>query len=166
MSVQHPEKGEEQGDSLTGGQIATMRGVIREACRAYFFTPLRVLVYSSNADVRTRIQRALGRLPDSAVTPLDFVETATAAAVLRMTATSSIDLAVLDGEATPCGGIGLAKQLKDELLQYLPIVLIIARPDDAWLASWSRADAMVSHPVDPLELRAQVLPPLRDRMLV
>jgi DNA-binding response OmpR family regulator len=83
-----------------------------------------------------------------------------------MTATGSIDLAILDGEATPCGGIGLAKQLKDELLQYLPIVVITARPDDAWLASWSRADAVVSHPVDPLELRAELLPLLRDRMLV
>jgi CheY-like chemotaxis protein len=140
--------------------------VIQEAKSASLFTPLRVLVYSSNADVRTRIQSALGRLPDSAVAPLDFVEAATAAAVLRITATGSIDLAILDGEATPCGGIGLAKQLKDELLQYLPIVVITARPDDAWLACWSRADAVVSHPVDPLELRAEVLPLLRDRMLV
>jgi CheY-like chemotaxis protein len=143
-----------------------MRCVIREAGRTSFFTPLRILVYSSNADVRTRIQRALGRLPDNGGAPLDFIETATAEVVLRMTATGSIDLAVLDGEATPCGGIGLAKQLKDELLQYLPIVLITARPDDAWLASWSRADAVVSHPVDPLELRTEVLPLLRDRMLV
>lgn len=143
-----------------------MRYVMPEAGRASSYAPLRVLVYSSNADVRMRVHRALGRLPDSAIAPLHFVETATSAAVLRMMGSGSIDLAVLDGESRPCGGIGLAKQLKDELLQYLPIVVITARPDDAWLASWARADAVVSHPVDPPELRAEVLPLLRSRMLV
>ena len=86
-------------------------------------------------------------------------------AVMHETASGSIDLAVLDGEATPFGGIGLANQLKDELLQYLPIVVITARPDDAWLVSWARADAAVSHPVDPVELRREVFPLLHGRML-
>lgn len=143
-----------------------MHCVIREAGRASSFTPLRVLVYSSNADVRMRVRRGLGRSPDTSIAPLEFIETATAAAVLRTAASESIDLAILDGEATPCGGIGLAKQLKDELLQYLPIVILTARPDDAWLASWARADAVVSHPVDPFELRAELLPLLHSRMLV
>lgn len=143
-----------------------MRYVIREADRANFFTPLRVLVYSSNAETRMQVQRGLGRSPDAAIAPLEFLEIATAAAVLQTTASASIDLAILDGEATPCGGIGLAKQLKDELLHYLPIVVLTGRPDDAWLASWARADAVLSHPLDPFELRAEVLPLLHSRMLV
>lgn len=138
----------------------------RQADRASSYAPLRVLVYSSSSEVRTRVKQALGRLPDGAIAPLDFVDIATHAAVIAKMASGSIDLAVLDGEATPCGGIGLAKQLKDELLQYLPIVVIAARPDDAWLASWARADAVVSHPVDPVELRTEILPLLHSRMLV
>jgi CheY-like chemotaxis protein len=148
------------------GQIATIRKVMRDVVRASSYAPLRVLVYSSNAEVRSRIQGALGPLPDSGIAPLDFVHSATHASVLQTITSGSIDLAVLDGEATPCGGIGLAKQLKDELLHYLPLVLITARPDDAWLASWARADAVVSHPVDPVELRCKVVPLLRGRMLV
>ena len=116
--------------------------------------------------MRVRVQRILGRRPDSKIAPLDFVETATVAAAIRAIASGSIDLAVLDGEATPYGGLGLAKQLKDELLQYLPVVVITARPDDAWLARWARVDAAVSHPVDAVELRAVVLPLLRGRMMV
>lgn len=78
---------------------------------------------------------------------------------------NAVDVAVLDGEATPCGGMGLAKQLKDELLAYLPMVVITARADDAWLAGWARADVVVSHPIDPVELRHAILPLLRGRML-
>ena len=140
--------------------------MMRDAGRASSYAPLRVLVYSSNAEVRRRIRGVLGPRPDRDIAPLDFVDSATHASVLQTMASGSIDLAVLDGEATPCGGIGLAKQLKDELLQYLPILVITARPDDAWLASWARADAVVSHPVDQVELRCKVVPLLRGRMLV
>ena len=148
------------------GQVATIRKVTRDTSPASSYAPLRVLVYSSNAEVRSRIQEALGPLPDSDIAPLDFVDSATHASALQTISSGSIDLAVLDGEATPCGGLGLAKQLKDELLHYLPLVVITARPDDAWLASWARADAVVSHPVDPVELRCKVVPLLRGRMLV
>jgi DNA-binding response OmpR family regulator len=130
------------------------------------YAPIRVLVYSSNAGVRMRVQRALGRMPDSRTAPLDFVDAATQAAVMNELATGTIDLVVLDGEAAPYGGIGLAKQLKDELLQCPPIVVITARRDDAWLAQWSNADAVVSHPVDPIALRATAVPLLRSRMFV
>ena len=62
-----------------------------------------------------------------------------------------IDLAILDGEAVP-GGMGLCRQLKDEILRCPPILVLIGRPDDAWLATWSRADGAVSHPIDPIRL--------------
>lgn len=130
------------------------------------YAPLRVLVYSSDSEFRSGVQQALGRVPDNDIAPVQFVDAATHdAAVLNMTS-GTIDLAVLDGEARPSGGIGLAKQLKDELLQYLPIVVITARADDAWLARWCGADAVMSRPLDPVTLRQLVLPLLRGRMLV
>ena len=56
---------------------------------------------------------------------------------------------VLDGEAQPAGGMGVCRQAKDEIYNCPPVLLIIGRPDDGWLATWSRADAVVSHPIDP-----------------
>ena len=63
-----------------------------------------------------------------------------------------IDLAVLDGEAVPAGGMGICRQLKDEIYRCPPVLVLIGRPQDAWLATWSRADAVVSHPLDPIIL--------------
>jgi len=72
-----------------------------------------------------------------------------------------IDLAILDGEATPEGGMGLAKQLKDEIDDGPPIVVLTGRRDDAWLAAWSRAEGAVPHPIDPIRLSRTVLELLR-----
>lgn len=75
-----------------------------------------------------------------------------------------VDLAILDGEAAPSGGMGIARQLKDEIYQCPPIMVLIGRPQDAWLATWSRADGVVSHPLDPLVLAEAVGALLRQRV--
>ncbi|MDI3315459.1 MAG: hypothetical protein QJR12_14650 [Mycobacterium sp.] len=122
---------------------------------------LRILVYSDNARTREQVILALGKHLHPDLPELSYVEVATAPMVLRHMDSGGIDLAILDGEATPTGGIGLAKQLKDEIAECPPIVLLIGRKDDAWLASWSRAEAAVPHPVDPLVLSRTVLGLLR-----
>jgi DNA-binding NarL/FixJ family response regulator len=124
-----------------------------------------VLLYSNNADTRHRIEGGLGRLPDSNVPPVDFIHAATEPAVMDHMRSGKIDLAILDGEASPAGGLGMAKQLKDELLQCPPIVILTGRQQDTWLARWSRADAIASHPVDPVALRQAVVPVLRSRFI-
>ena len=43
-------------------------------------------------------------------------------------------------------------------------MVLIGRPQDAWLATWSRADAVVSHPLDPLVLAESVAALLRQRV--
>lgn len=68
-----------------------------------------------------------------------------------------IDLAILDGESAPAGGMGVAKQLRDELAHCPPLVVLTGRPDDRWLADWSGADAAVSHPLDPFVLTETVV---------
>jgi DNA-binding response OmpR family regulator len=68
-----------------------------------------------------------------------------------------VDLAILDGEAVPAGGMGIARQLKDEIFQCPPILVLTGRRDDAWLAAWSRADAAVPHPIDPARLAEAVI---------
>ena len=74
-----------------------------------------------------------------------------------------VDLAILDGEAVP-GGMGLCRQLKDEIPRCPPILVLTGRVDDAWLATWSRADGVVPHPVDPLRLPAVAAGLLRARV--
>jgi DNA-binding response OmpR family regulator len=97
---------------------------------------------------------------------MDFVDIATHPAVTSEVASGNVDLVILDGEASPSGGIGLARQLKDELRQCPPILVITARPDDAWLACWSGADAMVPRELDPIAVKDAVVPLLRGRPAV
>jgi DNA-binding response OmpR family regulator len=124
-------------------------------------SPLRILVYSNNAKTREDVMRALGKHLHPDLPELSYVEVATGPMVVRRMDAGGIDLAILDGEATPTGGMGIAKQLKDELTVCPPIVVLTGRPDDAWLASWSRAEAAVPHPVDPIVLGRTVLGLLR-----
>ena len=89
---------------------------------------------------------------------------ATEPVVLQQMDSATIDLAILDGEATPAGGMGVAKQLKDEIYRCPPILVLTGRPQDAWLATWSRADGVVSHPIDPMLLAQTVLRLLRPAL--
>lgn len=124
-------------------------------------TALRILVYSDNVQTRERVMRALGKRLHPDLPNLTYVEVATGPMVIRQMDRGGIDLAILDGEATPTGGMGIAKQLKDELASCPPILVLTGRPDDTWLASWSRAEAAVPHPVDPIVLGRTVLSLLR-----
>lgn len=124
-------------------------------------TALRILVYSDNVQTRERVMRALGKRLHPDLPDLTYVEVATGPMVIRQMDRAGIDLAILDGEATPTGGMGIAKQLKDELASCPPILVLTGRPDDTWLASWSRAEAAVPHPVDPIVLGRTVLSLLR-----
>jgi len=123
-----------------------------------------VLVYSNLADVRATVRTAVGRRPAPDVGRIDWIECATQADVMRELDAGGVDLAILDGEAQPTGGIGLARQFKYELDDCPPIVVLIARPQDGWLASWSLADAVINSPIDPVESAAVVAEQLRRRV--
>jgi hypothetical protein len=122
---------------------------------------LRILVYSSNVQTRERVMRALGKQLHPDLPELSYVEVATGPMVVATMDKGGIDLAIPDGEATPTGGMGIAKQLKDELENCPPLVVLTGRPDDAWLAAWSRAEGAVPHPIDPIVLGRTVLNLLR-----
>jgi hypothetical protein len=119
--------------------------------------PLKVLVYSDDSSVRSQVILALGRRPHPDLPPLEYVEVATEPVVIQQMDGGEIALAILDGEAVPAGGMGIAKQLKDEIFRCPPIVVLTGRPQDAWLATWSRAEAAVPHPIDPLQLAEAVI---------
>ena len=124
-------------------------------------SPLQILVYSDNVQTRELVMQALGKRLHPDLPELNYVEVATGPMVVRTMDEGGIDLAILDGEATPTGGMGIAKQLKDELSACPPVLVLTGRPDDAWLANWSRAEAAVPHPLDPILLGRTVLSLLR-----
>ena len=123
--------------------------------------PLRILVYSDNPRTREQVQLALGKRVHPDLPELSYLEVATGPMVITQMDAGGFDLVILDGEATPVGGMGIAKQLKDEIDDCPPILVLTGRPDDAWLASWSRAEAAVPHPIDPIRLGEAVVSLLR-----
>ena len=123
-----------------------------------------VLVYSDDANTRAQVRLAAGRRPASDVPPVEFLECATLPAVLKELERGGIDVCVLDGEAVPAGGMGVCRQIKDEIFQCPPVLLLIGRPQDAWLATWSRAEAATALPVDPVALADSLAGLLRKRL--
>lgn len=125
--------------------------------------PMRILVFSHRQDVRESIINAVGRRPATDVGKVDYVETAKVSDVLTEMDEGAVDLAILDGEAQPTGGIGLTRQLKNEIEDCPPIVVTARRKDDRWLVTWSQADAVLVHPLDPLTAAETVADVLRAR---
>ena len=111
-----------------------------------------VVVYSDDPKVRDAVRTALGRRPAPDLGRVEFLEASQGDDLIRLVDKGGIDLVVLDGEAWPTGGMGLSKQMKDELTDCPPTLVLIARKDDAWLASWSLADAVLPHPIDAFAL--------------
>jgi len=126
--------------------------------------PLKILVYSDDANIRSHVILALGRRPHPDLPEAEYVEVATEPVVVQQMDSGTIDLAILDGEAVPAGGMGIAKQMKDEIFRCPPLLVLTGRPQDAWLATWSRADAAVPHPLDPLQLGEAVVRLLSSRV--
>jgi DNA-binding response OmpR family regulator len=127
-------------------------------------SPLKVLLYSDDVDTRQQVILALGKRPHPDLPELQYVEVATEPVVIQQMDAGGIALAILDGEAVPAGGLGIARQLKDEIYHCPPLLVLTGRVQDNWLATWSRADAAVSHPLDPIELADTVIRLLRSRV--
>jgi hypothetical protein len=124
---------------------------------------MTVLVYSDDVDTRERVKLAVGRRPAADVPRVEWLECATGPAVLAALDKGGVGVAVLDGEATPTGGMGIARQAKDEIYQCPPILVLTGRVHDNWLAAWSRAEAAVPHPLDPIVLARTVADLMRRR---
>ena len=124
----------------------------------------RVLVYSDDRTTRAAVRSAIGRRPGPGLPRVEYVECATAYAVTRTMDAGGIELAVFDGEATPTGGLGMCRQMKDEIFHCPPVLVLTGRPQDAWLAVWSKADGAVPHPLDPELLAETAADLLRARL--
>ena len=128
-----------------------------------------IIVYSDDASVRASIVAALGKRVAADMPEHQIQEFATGPALRAFVDRKSVsgelraNLFILDGEAVPEGGMGIARQLKDEVFNCPPVLLITGRREDAWLAAWSRAEASVIHPIDPFTLANTVADLLRTQ---
>ena len=56
-------------------------------------------------------------------------------------------------------------RLKNEITDCPPIIIAVRRRDDRWLATWSQADAVIVHPLDPVAAAETVAEVLRSHRL-
>ena len=121
-------------------------------------TKKQIIVYSDDSSVRAAVISALGKRAAKDLPEHEFHEFATAPALRAYIDTKNLsggfraDLFILDGETSPEGGLGVARQLKDEVFDCPPVLVITGRQEDSWLAAWSLAEASVVHPIDPFTL--------------
>jgi len=116
--------------------------------------PVSILLYSDDSTVRDKVKLAVG--PTSHGRVVEWTETATHEGTVMQADANSFDLMILDGEAAKSGGMGIARQFKHELFVCPPILILVGRMGDAWLATWSEADAAVAHPLDPFVVKDAV----------
>jgi DNA-binding response OmpR family regulator len=127
---------------------------------------MKVVVYSHDADTRAEMRLAIGARPAPGAPDAEIIEVATSPALFRLLDAGGVDVMVLDGEAQPSGGMGVSRQAKDEIYNCPPALLVIGRADDRWLATWSKADAVISHPIDPVALARELAALMRARATV
>lgn len=139
---------------------------IRLPDMAHTLTRKSIVIYSDDSAVRAAMKAALGKRTGADVPEHDIHEFATGDALRAYMDEKSADLVILDAEATPEGGMSVSRQLKDEVFECPPVLLVTARADDAWLATWSRADAFVLHPIDPFLFTDKAAQLLRQNTLV
>ena len=125
----------------------------------------KVLVFSDDRTVREQVRLTLGSSVARDLPAIEIFEVATQGALLRtLDAGTDYELMILDGNAQPSGGFGLAHQVKEEYADCPPVLLLVSREADAWLASWSRAEAVAPFPIDPVTMPVQVANLMRARL--
>ena len=132
----------------------------------------QIIVYSDDSSVRSSIVSALGARVAKDLPEHEIHEFATGPALRAYVDSKNVagefraDLFILDGEAAQEGGLGMARQLKDEVFNCPPILVITGRKEDKWLAAWSLAEASVIHPIDPFTLAKTAAELLRGASIV
>jgi DNA-binding response OmpR family regulator len=107
--------------------------------------PKLSLVLTSALVGEADIQMLEVRTPQRALQQLDDV--------------GGFDLVLADADTAPTGGFALAREVKARLKMgkdVPPVILLLARDQDRYLAKWSEADAFILKPADPFNLHAVI----------
>ncbi|MFC4628242.1 hypothetical protein ACFO6V_08350 [Promicromonospora alba] len=143
-------------DVTSAGTSGTESGIESGGASGGATSSPRVLLYSDDRTVREQVRLAVGPRLHAGAPDIEWLEIATPAAVVDKADNETWDLLVLDGEADQTGGMGLCRQLKNEIYECPPVLVLTGRPADTWLASWSLADGVVSRPLDAIKVQEAV----------
>ena len=114
---------------------------------------MRVLLVSPDADARDLLRIAVGSIERRLGESVSFLEAQEGEQGARIGLRERPDAVVADEIASRAGAFSLARDLRGALDPYRgPIVILLERKHDAWLARWSGADAWLVPPLDPFEL--------------
>lgn len=120
-----------------------------------------VVLYSADPARREAVKRGIGIRPGKGAPTLQWIETATAQGTIRAVEAHRPPIVILDAEAPKVGGMAVAQDIHNQLEQDPVIILLTARPQDRWLATWAGAAYTVLAPYDPLELQRTMMDALR-----
>jgi DNA-binding response OmpR family regulator len=125
---------------------------------------VRVLLVSPDANERDLMRVAVGSLERRLGEPVSFLDALDGELGARVGLRERPDAVVADEIASRAGAFSMARDLRGAPNPYLwPIVIILERKHDAWLARWSGADAWFVRPVDPFELADRLVELIRSR---
>ena len=123
---------------------------------------VRIIAFSDNATRRAEMIEAVGSRVGREGPVIEWKEIATGdMAMLEIQSDTRYDLAILDGETGKFSGIGLGKMMHDEVsedhINYgIPLINLVARPQDEWLSRWAGASRCLLYPINQRELSATV----------
>ncbi len=112
---------------------------------------IKVLLVASDERVRDRLKLALERLEVNGE-EIDFIEVSDGNAAVAVAEARHPDLVVVEVGVTPYGAFGITRDIKASPQTACPVIIVLERPQDEWLARWSGADALVNRPIDPFAL--------------
>ncbi|MDO5721251.1 MAG: two-component system response regulator [Actinomycetaceae bacterium] len=114
---------------------------------------LKVLLYSDDVETRRAVMDAVGVRAAAGMAPVEWVEAATAEGAVTKFAENQIDALILDGETQKEGGMAVLRRLHVEHDNVAPAMVLIARPQDEWLARFAGSSKVITTPLDPIEVR-------------
>jgi len=116
---------------------------------------MRVLVVNQNRQLSLLLTSAL--VGEDAV---ELLEVRTPQRALQqLDEVGGYDLVLADADTAPTGGFALAREVKARGQMgrdVPPVILLLARGQDRYLAKWSQADAFLLKPPDPFDLHAVI----------
>ena len=117
---------------------------------------VKVLVFSDDVETRRAVTNGVGLRASKDTPVIEWHEAATAFGAVELVKNHDFALLVLDAETQKEGGMSVAKELENTVERMPPILMLTARPQDTWLATWAGAARIVSEPLNPLELQEAV----------
>ena len=125
---------------------------------------MRILLVSPDPKFRGLLRVAVGSLERRLAEPLSFLDAVDGKEGATIGLRERPDAVVADEIASRAGAFSLAKDLRGSPDPYSgPIVILLERRQDEWLAGWSGADAWFVKPVDPFELADRLVQLIGER---